>query len=79
MSMAFFSSLTFMTGIKTNAPEITIITTNGPSILGEEVSTKKQSAAQSKVNATGFIPELNRDSHFSSVLDNRLLKVYKGI
>ena len=41
-----------MTGIKTNAPEITIITTNGPFILGEEVSTKKQSATQSKVNTT---------------------------
>ena len=41
-----------ITGINTKAPDMRIIMTSGPSILGVEVSTKKQSAAQHKVSTT---------------------------
>ena len=39
-------------GMKTSAPDIIIVTISGPSILGEEVMTTKQRAAQNNVSRT---------------------------
>lgn len=42
----------FMTGMNTSAPEMIIMTIRGPSICGDDVMTRKQSAAQRRVSTT---------------------------
>ncbi len=49
----FLSDL--MTGINTKAPEISIMTMSGPSILGVEVRTRKHKAAQQRVRTTHWV------------------------
>jgi len=39
-----------MTGINTRAPDNKMVTMSGPSMRGEEVSTRKQRAAQQRVS-----------------------------
>ena len=51
--MSFLNDL--ITGIKTRAPEIRIITTSGPSMRGAEVRITKQSAAQNRVRMTHWV------------------------
>ena len=42
-------------GINTKAPEISIMTMSGPSILGVEVRTRKHRAAQQRVRTTHWV------------------------
>ena len=48
----FLAFIDLMTGMKTKAPEMRMVTIRGPSTRGAEVSTMKQSAAQNSVSRT---------------------------
>ncbi|MBM6882871.1 hypothetical protein [Bacteroides caecigallinarum] len=41
--------------MKTNAPDMIMVTINGPSIFGEDVMTMKQRAAQNRVRSMHWV------------------------
>ncbi len=51
----FLAFIDLMTGMKTKAPEMRMVTIRGPSTRGAEVSTMKQSAAQNRVSRTHWV------------------------
>lgn len=51
----FRTFIDLMTGMKTRAPEMRMVTIRGPSMRGAEVSTIKQSAAQKRVSRTHWV------------------------
>lgn len=64
----------FIIGMKTNAPDMRIMVTRGPSMRGEEVRIKKQSAAQNRVRIIHWVLL----SGFFMVLVRYIKGIYRG-